>query len=135
MGGYVDKDFITEYQCHIVLSVLMLALTIPMIIIHTTVALISLRYLVIPRSVGLPIAIYESTYYVLLLTYLLINHYSIALLGLTVLFLVIHVGGTYLYMRGALSYLSRNRSNLRRYGYYEIAELMFIIVVIGLLVH
>ncbi|WP_460173636.1 hypothetical protein [Vulcanisaeta sp. JCM 14467] len=113
---------------------LVLILSIPMVAIHAAVAFISLRYLTVPRPIGLPIAIYESAYYILLLTYTLLNHYSAVLIGATALFLAIHVGGAYLYMSGALSYLSRNRSNIRRYGYYEAVELMFIIAVIGILI-
>ncbi|WP_243678731.1 hypothetical protein [Vulcanisaeta distributa] len=76
---------------------LLIILSIPMVIIHATIALISLRYLTVPRLIGLPIAIYESAYYVLLLTYVILNHYAAVLLGgITVLFLIIHVGGTYL---------------------------------------
>ena len=114
---------------------LMLILSIPMVIIHVIVALISLRYLTVPRPIGLPITIYESAYYVLLLTYVLLNHYSAVLVGMTALFLAIHVGGAYLYVNGALSYLLRNHGNIRLYGYYEVAELIFIVAVIGILIH
>ncbi len=114
---------------------LVLILSIPMIIIHVVVALISLRYLTVPRSIGLPIAIYESTYYILLLVYVLLNHCSVVLVGMTALFLVIHIGGAYLYVNDALSYLLHNRSNIRRYGYYEVTELIFIVTVIGVLAH
>lgn len=113
----------------------MLALTVPMIIIHASIAALSLRYLIVPRIVGLPIAIYESAYYIILLTYALLNHYGAILLGMAALFLAIHVGGAYLYVNGALGRLSRSRSNLRYYGYYEIAELIFIIVITALLIH
>ncbi len=120
---------------YVLFTDLVITFSIPMVIIHVTIALISLRYLTVPRLIGLPIAIYENAYYILLLTYALLNHYNAVLLGITALFLVVHVGGAYLYARGTLSYLSRSRSNLRRYGYYEIAELMFIIAVIGILAH
>ena len=120
---------------HVSFTDLVLILSIPMAAIHAVVALISLRYLTVPRPIGLPIAIYESAYYILLLAYTLLNHYSVMLVGVTALFLAIHVGGAYLYVNGALSYLSRNRSNIRRYGYYEAVELMFIIAVIGILIH
>ncbi|ADY00968.1 MAG: hypothetical protein ACP5GZ_07335 [Vulcanisaeta sp.] len=114
---------------------LLVVLTIPMIAIHIIIAIISMRYLTIARSIGLPIAIYEGIYYVLLLTYLLLNRYDPLLLSIAALFLVIHVGGAYLYINGTLAYLSRKRSNLRYYGYYELTELMFIIIVMYLLIH
>ena len=122
-------------QTYVILVNLVLILTIPMVIIHVVIALISLRCLIVPRLIGLPIAIYESIYYMVLLAYVLLSHYGAALLGITALFLVIHVGGAYLYVNGALSYLSRNRSNIRYYGYYEVAELIFIIMVAALLIH
>ena len=104
---------------------LVLILTISMVIIHMSIASISMRHLTVPRFIGLPVAIYESTYYMILLTYALLNHYSVVLLGITALFLAIRVGGVYLYVNGMLSYLSRNRNNLRYYGYYEIAKLVY----------
>ncbi|WP_446752955.1 hypothetical protein [Vulcanisaeta sp. JCM 16161] len=108
---------------------LVFTLTATMIIIHVTIAFASLRYLVVPRRIGLPIAIYESAYYMALLAYALLNHYGAALLGIAGLPLVIHVGGAYLYVNGVLSYLSRNCNNLRYYGYYELSELIFLVII------
>ncbi|WP_054853370.1 hypothetical protein [Vulcanisaeta distributa] len=130
MPNHVNKGFNTAVLHGSVSPTdLMLILTVPMVIIHAAFALISLRYLTVPRPIGLPIAIYESTYYVILLNYALLSHYSMVLLGIITLFLVIHVGGAYLYVNGALSYLSRNRNNLKYYGYYELSELVFLIII------
>ncbi|GGI87302.1 hypothetical protein [Vulcanisaeta souniana] len=114
---------------------LVLVLAIPMVIIHAATSLISLRYITVPRFIGLPIAVYESVYYVILLTYLLLNHYGIVLLVMTTLFLLIHVGGVYLYVNGTLTYLSHKRNGLRYYGYYEIAELIFIVITMSMLIY
>ncbi len=66
---------------YVLFTDLVITFSIPMVIIHVTIALISLRYLTVPRLIGLPIAIYENAYYILLLTYALLNHYNAVLLG------------------------------------------------------
>ncbi len=111
-----------------------LTLTVTMVVIHALIAAISLRHLMAPRIVGMPITAYESAYYVTPLTHALLSHYPVSLLGVITLFLAIHVVGIYLYVSGALSSLSRSCNNLRYYCYYEVVGLMFIIAVMPVLI-
>ncbi|MFB6470099.1 MAG: hypothetical protein TU36_002510 [Vulcanisaeta sp. AZ3] len=108
---------------------ILFTLTVSMIVIHVAISFMSFRYLTIPRSVGIVIAPYESAYYMLLFLETLVNNYALLLLIIIFVFLVIHVGGTYLYLERRLSNLSINHDYLRYYGYYELVEVLFLIFI------
>ncbi|MEM0373109.1 MAG: hypothetical protein QXV69_07195 [Sulfolobaceae archaeon] len=100
-----------------------------MIAIHFLSSMISFSGKTFPKEIGNFIALYEIIFYVIL-TLFYLNAVSLILAIITYIYLLIHVVGGVLYIKGDLSKIYSSPKRLIYYGAYEFVELLYLIIIL-----
>ncbi|QGA54083.1 hypothetical protein GFS03_05620 [Sulfolobus sp. E5-1-F] len=96
-----------------------------MILVHLIGSIISFLGKTFPKRVGNIIAIYEIVFYIIVVIFY--PNMVTVLLAIGYLYLVIHVIGGILYIKGSLHKIYSNPNELLYYGIYEFVEMIYLI--------